>query len=228
MDKIIIKDWILPKSKARSGKKLRRFSGVTIHETANEAQGATAKNHAVYMNLNGGKNAECSYHYVVDEQETYHLLPDNEVAWHAGDGAEGKGNNETIALEICVNREGNFARAVSNAAVLTACLLYENGVHTARAMVFTHRDFSPWKKDCPHNLLAGKAGGMAQFITAVQTALDVLWNDALQPPDVATPSVPQKLYKVQVGAFSSESAARAYAEKVRKAGFDSFLVDAKR
>ena len=120
---LTVKSRLLPLCAARCGKKLRRFSGVTIHETGNRAAGAGAENHMLYMVKNGGGAKEVSYHYVVDEKEVWHLIPEDEVAWHAGDGADGKGNNETVAVEICVNRDGDFAKAVENAARLTAAIL---------------------------------------------------------------------------------------------------------
>ena len=69
-------------SVARSGYLLSpRY--ITLHNTANTSRGANAASHATYLQ-NSGKNSSVSYHYVVDDKEIYQLLPDNEVAWHAG------------------------------------------------------------------------------------------------------------------------------------------------
>lgn len=56
---------------------------ITVHDTANNSSGATAQMHASYLR-NGGGGA--SWHYTVDEDGAYHNIPNNEVAWHAGDG----------------------------------------------------------------------------------------------------------------------------------------------
>ena len=56
---------------------------ISIHNTGNTNVSADAENHAIYMQ-GSGKNSTASYHYVVDDKEIYRLLPDNEVAWHAG------------------------------------------------------------------------------------------------------------------------------------------------
>lgn len=223
---IEIKQWILPISKARSGKKLRKFSGITIHETANTAPSANAKSHATYMNVNGGKNKEVSYHYVADDEEVYHLVPDNEVAWHAGDGGNGTGNNETIAIEICVNSGANFEQAVKSAAYLCAALLHERGIKFVTGYIFEHHDFSSYKKNCPAQLRAGAVGGMAFLRNKAQQYLDEMYGTAQPAPSVPEkPATGNTLFKVQVGAFSSESAARAYAEKVTAAGFQNFVTE---
>lgn len=49
-----------------------------------------------------------SYHYVVDEKEIIQLIPDDEVAWHAGNK---NGNYNSIAVEIC-ERDGAEEHAI--------------------------------------------------------------------------------------------------------------------
>lgn len=58
---------------------------ITVHDTANNGASANAKMHAQYA-YNGSGNSETSWHYSVDESCIYHQIPDNEVAYHAGDG----------------------------------------------------------------------------------------------------------------------------------------------
>lgn len=221
---INIHENILPASPARPGKKLRAFAGVTIHETGNYSAGANARNHMIYMTRNGGSANQCSYHYVVDEAEVYHLIPDDEVAWHAGDGAKGKGNNETIAVEICVNPDGSFEQAVKNAAYLTAALLHERLIRNVDGWVFEHHDFSTFKKNCPALLRAGRAGGMKAFRLKAQEYLDEMWGPADEGEAEQKPAA-SKLYRVQTGAFSSESAAKAYAQRLRDMGIQCIVKD---
>lgn len=155
-----INEHILPLSKARSGKKLRKFSGVTIHETGNPSKGSDAAAHDKYLHINGGKNYQVSYHYVVDDKQAFHLIPNNEVAWHAGDGASGKGNCETIAIEICINPEGNFNTSMKNAAYLTSKILLSNNIKKIidgtkdklNGNIFQHNTFSSYRKNCPENI----------------------------------------------------------------------------
>ena len=58
---------------------------ITVHDTANNSTSANAKMHAQYA-YNGSGNSETSWHYSVDESCIYHQIPDEEVAYHAGDG----------------------------------------------------------------------------------------------------------------------------------------------
>lgn len=230
---MVILEEILPVCPARCGKKLRKFTGVTIHETANPDPTATAKNHMIYMRDNGGKNKEVSYHYVVDDAQAYHLIPNDEVAWHAGDGANGKGNNETIAIEICVNQGGDFTAAAANAALLAAALLHEKGMRSANGTVFEHHDWSPWGKNCPAQLRAGQAGGMAALRCRAQQKLDEMWGmgKAESPPVPNAPADPaagsslpaETLWRVQAGAFADKAGADAYAGVLQKAGFPAFV-----
>ena len=69
---------------------------ITVHNTANEGVGAL--NHANYItSINDYK----SWHFTVDNKEIYQHVPINEITWHAGDGEDGTGNNESISIEVC-------------------------------------------------------------------------------------------------------------------------------
>src|SRR4051812_44950836 len=76
---------------------------ITVHETDNTAAGANAYAHA-RLQYNGNSRT-ASWHYTVDDHEIWQSIPDNEVAWHAGDGGNGTGNRESLAVEICVNSD---------------------------------------------------------------------------------------------------------------------------
>lgn len=56
---------------------------ITVHDTASGAESANAKSHANYVNEGGGGT---SWHYSVGNDGIYHQIPDNERAFHAGDG----------------------------------------------------------------------------------------------------------------------------------------------
>lgn len=66
--------------------------GVVVHSTANP--GATAQ--AEYSYFNSGYRA-ASAHYVVDWVQIIRLIPENEVAWHAGPTA----NHRFLSVEMC-------------------------------------------------------------------------------------------------------------------------------
>lgn len=212
---------ILPKSQARPVIKLRKFSGVTIHETGNYNKNANAKSHNTYMHVNGGKNNQVSYHYVVDDVEAYHLIPDDEVAWHAGDGGDGKGNNETIAIEICVNPECDKAKARENAMWLTAKILKDHGINQVidgtidkiNGNLFQHNTFSSYRKNCPEiirnnglwsEFVAGVDKYLGENKTAVQASIDAL-------------------YRVQVGAYTNKENADNMIKLLQEKGFKAIV-----
>lgn len=56
---------------------------IVVHDTASTASTATAQAHAKYVQDGGGGT---SWHYSVGNDGIYHQIPDNEVAYHAGDG----------------------------------------------------------------------------------------------------------------------------------------------
>lgn len=97
---------------------------ITIHETANTSKGANALNHAKYLDnqARGNTDRSASWHFTVDDKEIYQHLPLNEVGWHAGNKT---GNYESIGIEIAVNSDGNYTKAVENARKLAAYLMNE-------------------------------------------------------------------------------------------------------
>ncbi len=67
----------------RPGTKKDKTLYVCVHDTASSAATADAKAHAHYV-YNGGGGT--SWHYSCGDNAIYHQIPDDEVAYHAGDG----------------------------------------------------------------------------------------------------------------------------------------------
>ena len=118
----------------------RKIKTVVIHETANTAVGANAEAHGRY--LAGGGSGTTGWHYTVDDQKAVHHIPDAEVAYHSGST---EGNRDGIGIEICVNEDGDFDKAMDNAAKLTAALLNRYGLTVDD--VRQHHDYM--EKNCP-------------------------------------------------------------------------------
>lgn len=182
----ITKDYVPISSKHRPGTKRTGFRGVTIHETGNTAKGANAKAHRnYYMNLaKSNSGISIGYHYFVDDTEAYLMHPENEIAWTNGDG-HGDGNYKTVSIEICVNSDGNFAKARDNGAYVAAVVLKNNGIkkvigvtgsdaqgNKAKANLFQHRSWMV--KNCPENIR--NKGLWNDFVKATQKHLDTLWG----------------------------------------------------
>jgi N-acetylmuramoyl-L-alanine amidase CwlA len=118
---------------------------ITIHNTANDA---SAENEIAYMIRND--NA-VSYHFAVDDKGAVQGLPLDRNAWHAGDGADGKGNRKSIGIEICYSKSGGerFNKAYQNAIELTAQLMKQFNIPASNIMF--HQSWNG--KYCPHRLL---------------------------------------------------------------------------
>lgn len=122
---------------------------VVIHETDNWSKGADAKAHATAMK-NG--NLAGTVHYYVDSKSVYQTLEHSDGAWAVGDGKGKYGitNRNSINIEICVNPETDYYKAVDKAEQLAAQLLkqYKWGTdHLKR-----HYDAS--RKNCPRRIQA--------------------------------------------------------------------------
>ena len=123
---------------------------VTIHNTA-EPFSARQERDRVDSRRD---NASVSFHFAVDEQEAVQILPLDIHGWHAGDGAEGPGNTQSIGIEICRSQcrgpaDWQYRRSEENAEIL-ACALLRHFKLTA-ADLRMHRDWSG--KYCPHRIL---------------------------------------------------------------------------
>lgn len=122
---------------------------IVIHETANTRAGANANAHARLQA--SGNSRQASWHYTVDDKEIVQSFDDNKQCWHAGNRYY---NENSIGIEICVNEDGNFKKAVENAAELTRHLMRKYNIPESR--VIQHNTASG--KNCPANLRNGKKG----------------------------------------------------------------------
>ena len=180
---------------------------ITIHDTANTSTGADALNHAKYLKT---VTKEVSWHYTVDDTTVVQHLLWNEVGWHAGNS---QGNGNSIGIEICMNSDGNRAKAEENAQLLCVDLMKETGIALDHIVQHNH-----WNgKNCPQ-VLRARANGWADFIDGI--------DKIIHPEPI--PVVPQvapegKLFKVQVGAYKYLAGADAMLEKLKAAGFAGFI-----
>lgn len=131
---------------SRNGKKIEY---IVIHDTGNKNKGANADAHYNYFN---GGNRNASAHYFVDDSKVLQLVKDSNSAWHCGDGQGKFGitNQNSIGIEICVNADGNYDKAVANAIELTRYLMKKYNIPLDR--VVRHYDAS--RKLCPASMSA--------------------------------------------------------------------------
>ena len=123
----------------------RSIKYIVIHDTANTKKGADADRH--YQFFNSG-NQSSSADFFVDSgkalqvNDYYHYY-----TWHCGDGGKSAKikNRNSIGVEICINSDGNYEKAVQNAAALTSRLMKELQIDLDH--VVRHLDASG--KQCP-------------------------------------------------------------------------------
>jgi hypothetical protein len=150
---------------------------VTIHETSNTNVGANAEMHRRFVQGGGGRDG-VSFHWVVDDTEAIHLLTDAEVGWHAGDGRDGPGNRQSLAIETCVHADGDWARTRRNLTILVATLMHRHGIPLANVV-----QHSRWSgKNCP--LVMRRDGLWAGQVAAI----DVAYRALVAPPVVTVES----------------------------------------
>jgi hypothetical protein len=148
--------------------------GVTIHETANQGQGAGAQAHANLQSKGNVRSA--TWQWSADDTMVIQSFDNDVRCWHAGDG-RGDGNMNTVAIEICVNPDSDFVQAVHNAAEL---------VHNLRAdgvgnLLVQHNHWSG--KDCPTWLRNGQHGiTWDEFVALVNGGATPVSNPITPPP----------------------------------------------
>lgn len=130
-----------------------KCTSITIHETANTSRGANAQAHA---NLQSNGNVrQASWHIQVDDSGAIRSFPDDVKCWHATRKGE-----DSIAIEICVNSDGDYNKALDNAADVVRQLREKHNL--GRAAVVDHHHWTG--KDCPRNLRS--RGGFSSFVAS--------------------------------------------------------------
>lgn len=156
----IVYDYVPESSKKRTGRKMTP-STLTIHSTANI--NSTARNERDYL-TNPSNTSSTGYHMVVDEKECICCIPFTEVAYHAGDGANGPGNTTSVAMEIC--ESGDREKTLQHAAQVAAWFLKGRGWGTNKLR--QHYDWSG--KNCPRILR--DTGRWDEFVKMVEKELN--------------------------------------------------------
>ncbi|HFL2424919.1 TPA: N-acetylmuramoyl-L-alanine amidase family protein [Clostridioides difficile] len=140
---------MLTKKKCYPSKNNAKF--IVIHETDNEDKGADAKRHAQALN-NG--NLEASVHYYLDDKVIYQTLDHRDGAWAVGKSygtalVTGVTNYNSINIEICVNKDGNYTKARQNTIDLTRKLMKDLNISADKVI----RHYDAKRKYCPRKML---------------------------------------------------------------------------
>jgi N-acetylmuramoyl-L-alanine amidase CwlA len=122
---------------------------IVVHDTGNTGKGADAEAHFKYFN---GGDRQSSAHYFVDDHSIIQTVEDYNASWHCGDGKGKYGitNYNSIGIEICINSDGDYDKAVGNAIDLVKFLMQKYSIPIDR--VVRHYDAS--RKNCPGTMSA--------------------------------------------------------------------------
>ena len=201
---------------------------ITIHNTATikTASDTTMAEQYSRATVNGNMG-DVWVHYYIDHKECWNILEDTRHGWHAADGATGKGNCQSLAIEIIMDGTKSTAsqQAEDRGAKLAAYLLYTYGLSIDRLK--THKDWYT-KKYCPAYIL----GHWATFKATVEKYRKAL-EDAEKAKTAAKNSgkvqttAKKTTYKVQCGAFSKKSNAETLEKKITAKGFEAAVVYSK-
>lgn len=142
----IIQDFLPVGAKNRPGRPMVP-KYITVHNTDNENKGADALGHAAF--LKGGSAGSTGWHFTVDDKRIVQHIPCNENAYHAADGAYGPGNSTSIGIEICMNSDGDYAKAEGNAIDLIRYLMKEYNIPIENVVPHKHW----YDKNCPSRIL---------------------------------------------------------------------------
>jgi N-acetylmuramoyl-L-alanine amidase CwlA len=162
---------------------------VTIHNAGNYSKGADADNHGAYLQ-NSGQYNTVSWHYAVDEKQAVLCIPENENAWHAGDGGNGTGNRKSLAIEICDNSDGDIRKATDNAVELTAYLMKKYNIPLKNLK--QHYDWSG--KNCPQMIRKGIPYDWKTFVAKVAELLEEPKKEEPKAPATKKPATAAKTY----------------------------------
>ncbi len=122
---------------------------ITIHQTGNSRKGSNAIAHGKLI-MNG---YHATWHYTVDDKNIVKHFNEDIQCWHCGDG-KGKGNTQSIGIELCINEDGDYIKTIENGVKLVKYLMKKYSIPITN--VVQHHYWSG--KDCPKQIREGKKG----------------------------------------------------------------------
>ena len=121
---------------------------IVIHDSGNTGKGANAESHFKYFNSGDRRS---SADFFVDGTQSLQINDYMKYyTWHCGDGHGRYGitNNNSVGIEICINSDGDYNKAVQNAVELTIYLMSKLNIDINH--VVRHYDAS--RKCCPMSM----------------------------------------------------------------------------
>ena len=221
----------------KAGQKIT-VKGLMLHSV-----GCPQPKASVFVNSFNKSDAQVCVHAFVDGNtgDVYQTLPWNHRGWHGG----GSSNNTHIGVEMCepacikytsgsafTCSDLSTARAVAQRTYDTAVQLFahlcnEYGLNPlADGVIISHKEGNSRglasNHADPEHLWNGLGMGytMDTFRKAVKAAIGTDFTTV----DTTPTQTEKVIYRVQTGAFSNKDNADAQLQKVKAAGFDTYLV----
>lgn len=121
---------------------------IIIHDTNNRDFGANAKFNRDFISVNS--RVKASAHYIVDDKNIIQLLEDNFRGWHVGDNPNKFiTNSNSLAIELCVNRDNSFEKTLNNALILVGKLMDKYNINIEDVK----RHYDVTGKNCPRIMM---------------------------------------------------------------------------
>lgn len=150
---------------------------------------------------------------------TAQTLPWNHRGWHAGTGSKGSANNTHISFEICedgLSDKTYFNKVYQEAVEVTAYLCKNFGLDPlADGVVICHSEGNKQG-------IASNHGDVMHWFPKHGKSMDTFRADVADKLAVNTGTT-KKLYRVQVGAFSSKANAERLAKELKGKGYSTII-----
>jgi len=138
---------------------------IVIHDTGNPKAEADAMAH--YRFFSSG-DMESSAHYFVDDRQVVQIIDDSEGSWHSGvkykTPATPISNHNSIGIEMCINSDGDYDKAMRNTIDLAAYLLWKYDLDMDHLV----RHYDANGKICPLTMSYNNWAKWEEFKAAVQ------------------------------------------------------------
>lgn len=151
MGSLNIKEMLLSINQfSRPCKPIKSVNKIVLHWTGVPKQDNTAvyRYFELLKNQNATDNKEDRYasaHYIIDKDDIIRVIPESEVAYHAGNVLY---NNSSIGIEMCPEKsDGEFLyRTIYNTAILCNDICKRYGLNPYSDII---RHYDVTKKECP-------------------------------------------------------------------------------
>ena len=122
---------------------------ITIHQTGNTRKGSNAIAHGKLI-MNG---YHATWHYTVDDKNIVKHFNEDIQCWHCGDG-KGKGNTQSIGIELCINEDGDYIKTIKNGVKLVKYLMDKYSIPITNVVQHHYQN----GKNYPKQIREGKEG----------------------------------------------------------------------